>query len=292
MQNKTPLQALAFELRLSWSFIWRDLSTTMLPALLFMAAALKTRADLTAHSLAVALFKWALYFWLYIYTFCLADQIAGVEEDRINKPDRPIPAGRITRPGAIQRWRLYSLLFLAAGALFGVAHWALLWLIASVLHNFCGWDKNWFTKNNVVMPLGFLAEVGAAWQLVAPLTPIAWRWLVVGALVVSMTAAIQDFRDVRGDRLTGRRTLPIILGDEKARLLMCLIFAGMCLLMHLALWGGSGLKGVLCDLWICGLALYICGRLLLYRTARADDRTYMVYTYWYCSILASAVIMT
>ncbi|MFO0576219.1 MAG: UbiA family prenyltransferase [Polyangia bacterium] len=291
MQNKTPLQALAFELRLSWSFIWRDLSTTMLPALLFMAAALKTRADLSAPALTLALLKWALYFWLYIYTFCLADQIAGVEEDRINKPDRPIASGLVTRPGAVRRWCLYSLIFLVAGALFGVAHWALLWLLASVLHNFCGWDKNWFTKNNVVMPLGFLAEVGAAWQLVAPLSPIAWRWLVVGALVVSMTAAIQDFRDVRGDRLTGRRTLPIVLGDHRARLVMCLSFASMCLLMHVALWGGSGLKGILCDLWFCGLALYICGRLLIYRTARADDTTYMVYTYWYCSILASAVVI-
>lgn len=279
------------ELRLSYCFIWRDISTTMLPALLFMVAALKTQSPLSAATVAGALLKWALYFWLYIYTFCLADQIGGVQEDRINKPDRPIPSGKVSVAGAWRRWFASSLVFLAVGICFSVWYWALLWLVASVLHNFCGWDKNWFTKNNIIMPVGYLAEVGAAWQLAAPLSELAWRWLLVGALVVSMTAAIQDFRDVRGDKLTGRRTLPIVLGQGPARLLMCLIFISMCLVMHFTLLSGNDVKGLFCDVWLGGLALYICFRLLAYRSAREDDKTYMVYTYWYCSILASAIVI-
>jgi 4-hydroxybenzoate polyprenyltransferase len=40
-------------------------------------------------------FTATLIFFLYQYTFELANQAYGVEEDRINKPNRPVPAGLI-----------------------------------------------------------------------------------------------------------------------------------------------------------------------------------------------------
>lgn len=280
------------ELKLSWHFIWRDISTTMLPALLFMLAAIKTVYPISAQEMILSLSRWFIYFWLYIYTFCLADQIAGVEEDRINKPDRPIPSGAVSLGGAIRRWVVAVGVFLLVGGWFGVWPWSLLWIGASVLHNFRGWDKHWFTKNNVVMPLGFLAEVGPAWQLVTPLTPLAWRWLLVGAFVVCVTAAVQDFRDISGDRATGRRTLPVVLGHVRARALMSVIFLVMPIFIHIMLFSAAGIMGkLLCDAWLSGLVMLIVYRLWKYSSPHEDNKTYMVYTYWYCSVLASALVI-
>lgn len=286
------VQFVSRELKLSWHFIWRDISTTMIPALLFMGAAVKTIYPISMQALLLGLGRWAIYFWLYIYTFCLADQIGGAEEDRINKPDRPIPAAAVSLHGAVRRWVVAVGVFLLVGGWFGVWPWSLLWVVASVLHNFRGWDKHWFTKNNVIMPVGFLAEVAPAWQLVTPLTPLAWRWLLVGAFVVCVTAAVQDFRDITGDRATGRRTLPVILGQKRARALMSVIFLFMPFFIHFMLFEAAGIVGkVLCDAWLGGLVMLIVYRLWKYDSAPEDHKTYMVYTYWYCSVLASAVVV-
>lgn|GEM_PF-3715434 len=45
-----------------------------------------------------------VHFSFYIYNFCLANQIVGVEEDGINKPDREVPSGRLSIQGAWLRW--------------------------------------------------------------------------------------------------------------------------------------------------------------------------------------------
>ncbi|MFF0630627.1 hypothetical protein [Streptomyces sp. NPDC004296] len=36
-----------------------------------------------------------LHFWLYLYNFCLTNQLTGRLEDRVNKPFRPIQLGRV-----------------------------------------------------------------------------------------------------------------------------------------------------------------------------------------------------
>jgi 4-hydroxybenzoate polyprenyltransferase len=77
------------ELRLSIQFIRRDIATTLIPSFIFTVVAVKYAWPLSGLELLCVLGRWGLYFWLYIYTFCLANQIAGVDEDRINKPTRP-----------------------------------------------------------------------------------------------------------------------------------------------------------------------------------------------------------
>lgn len=287
----TCLNAVLREVRLSWRFIWRDLSTTMVPALLFMLAALKTRWPVTLADLTEVFFRWLVYFWLYIYTFCLSDQITGIEEDRYNKPDRPIPMGEVSRQGALWRFWILTLAFFLVGVWFGVWPWTLMWIVATILHNFFGFDKHWFTKNNVVMFFGVLAEVGAAWQLVAPLSTTAWKWLILTSFAVSATAPIQDFRDVSGDVATGRKTLPIVLGQRPAKLLMCVVMVCMMVLIYMVLIPLRIGKELCCGLLLGGMALRVVIRLLSCTTPQEDHKTYMLYTYWYCILLFSAIVV-
>jgi 4-hydroxybenzoate polyprenyltransferase len=59
------------------------------------------------------------------------------------------------------------------------------------------------------------------------------------ALWVGLCAASKDFSDVEGDRIAGRRTLPIVLGNVvAARVVAVLSVAGGALTIGIAMWTG------------------------------------------------------
>lgn len=239
--------------------------------------------------------KLVLYFGLYIYTFCLANQITGVEEDRVNKPDRAIPAGILTLEEAKLRWFLSMLLFPIIGWALGgwsLCRWALLWQVLIVAYNYGSLDKHWFSKNIVFITLGSVVQLAAAWQLTGPITHNAWVWIWTVALIFGVTLQLQDLRDVEGDRLLGRRTFPIVFGDINTRrfvavsvLLSALVMLGVVLVnssnSHLALAVG---------LLLGSLNVVVGIRVLNLRTKLDDHRTYMLHTYWFCAALGSATI--
>lgn len=280
------------EARLFWEFTWRDWSTTIIPTAIFGLAALKTRWPVAPGVAALTIGRCFLYFALYIYTFCLANQIAGVKEDRIDKPDRPLPRGLVSYRGALARWAVLSAVFLAVGAWFGVFVWALGWVILTVLCCFGGWDRHWFSKNWVVMTLGVLVELAAAWELVTPLTPSAWRWVLVLSGTIGVTSILQDIRDITGDRAVGRRTLPVVVGESASRWITAALFALAPIAIHVGLMPrGGGVGALVCDVALGAWSLVIAARILRDRSPRAAHATYMFYTYWYCALLLSAVVV-
>lgn len=165
--------------------------------------------------------------------------------DAINEPDRPIPSGRV--PG---RWGLWVALAMSALALF------------------VGWQLG---------PWGFgatMVAVAAAWVYSAP--PFRWKrsgwwgpglvglsyetlpWftgaavlvagaprfeIVIVALLYGLGAhgimTLNDFKALEGDRATGVRSLPAVLGPEVAAKIACV---GMALpqtlvIAMLLIWG-------------------------------------------------------
>src|ERR1700749_3998971 len=58
------------------------------------------------------LFHTVFWIWLHLLQFDVSNQTVGAVEDRKNKPDRPLPSGRITmRNAIILRWVLVPLCF-------------------------------------------------------------------------------------------------------------------------------------------------------------------------------------
>lgn len=283
--------SLSRELGLVWAFIRYDVSTTLMPALLFTLAAYKvTSPDLLAGLGTIALSL--VYFTLYVYVFCLSNQLVGIEEDRRNKPDRPIVAGLVTPAGAQARMYVAMILFALLGEALGVALWTGLWLLVVLLHNQYGWSWHWFGKN-LCMALGVLAELASAWQLVAPLSLNGFIWTGMIALVMFPLVAVQDLRDMRGDRAIGRRTFPLVFGERPTRLFLALGFCILPVLTHITLTHIStlGAAALLCDLILVLVSLAIAARVLLLRGQAADHRTYMLFTYWYCTALATAIVI-
>jgi 4-hydroxybenzoate polyprenyltransferase len=274
-----------------WQFIKRDYSTTILPALLFLLAACN-RNQSSFSELLLALGRGFFYFLLYILSFCIANQLLGMEEDRINKPDRPLVSGAVTYRGAIVRLVISQIAFSLLGLWFGVLEWALLWQLFTFLYHVARWDQNWFTKG-LVIGIGAIAQLAAAWELVTPLTPIAWRWIFMMGAFWTTLVAVQDFRDIVGDRAIGRKTLPMVIGEIPSRIIMSLGFVFLPVVTHFVLMipTENTLNVILCELGLAVLCLIIAARIILYRNPKADHRTYMLLTYWYCLVLASAIIV-
>jgi 4-hydroxybenzoate polyprenyltransferase len=148
------------------------------------------------------------------------------------------------------------------------------------------------TKNLVAMTLGTVAQLAATWELVTPLTPEMWRRVLAIAVLAGVTALVQDFRDVKGDKATGRKTLPITVGERPARVLVIGLFLLAPLWVHWGLMPAErSLSGVGCELLLDAMALFIAARVALFRGPAADHRTYIIYSYWYCAILISMVVI-
>ncbi len=279
------------ELHLSWRFTGRDVRTNIIPPLIFTLAVLRHAWPITLTECAWALLRVLVYFWFYSYTFCLPSQIVGVEEDRINKPERPLPAGLVSVRGAYYRYFAALLIYAGLGLCFGVLKWTLLWEAVTVLYVFGGFHRHWFTKNVVSMTLGTVAQLAAAWELVAPLTATTFTPVLTVAFMAGVTALVQDFRDVAGDRLIGRRTMPITIGELPARWVVIGIFLLSPLATYYGLLAGERpLVRIGCAVVLAAHAYLIAARVAIFRSAVEDHKTYIIYSYWYCAILVARVI--
>ncbi|KAI0070189.1 hypothetical protein K474DRAFT_895382 [Panus rudis PR-1116 ss-1] len=155
------------------------------------------------------------WIWVHIIQFTLSNQILSVEEDKANKSWRPLPAGRISSQSARRCWWslaptcfLYSLCYGIE-----VAYASLLLLVFTVVYNDFEAHNHWLLRN-LVSAVGLASfETGAASIMCG-----GWMYLdTISILAICTNIAIHittlhatDFKDVDGDRMIGRRTLPII----------------------------------------------------------------------------------
>ena len=141
--------------------------------------------------------------------------------------------------------------------------------------------------------LGIIAALVPAWEMVTPMTPTAWLWVLTLASSVFVLAPTQDLRDIEGDRLNHRRTLPLAMGETPTRIFLCVGFLVLSVTTHLLLMAPafSQWSVRVCDALLVLLCVTIAARVVLLRTPRADHQTYMYFTAWYCMALASACIV-
>ncbi|MES2754874.1 MAG: chlorophyll synthase ChlG [Pseudomonadota bacterium] len=183
--------------------------------------------------------------------------------DAINQPERPIPSGRIAG-----RWGLWiagigtALSLLVAAA---TGPWV---LAATGVGLACAWGYSAppfrFKVSGLWGPaVVALTYEGLTWftgaSVMAGALPDA-RVLIVLALY-SLGAhgimTLNDFKAVEGDRATGLRSLPVVLGVDRAARLACAVMAVPQLVVVGLLygWGHQLAAGVVAALLIVQLAL-------------------------------------
>ena len=149
------------------------------------------------------------------------NQVTDLEADRVNKPGRPIPSGRVTEGEAIRLagW-LYVAAFLLAAAvgpqctlLAGTA------AVLTVLYSAPPFRLKaipYLANVVIAIPRGLLLKV-AGWTCVRDFGRLEpWYIGAIFALFLLGATTTKDFADVRGDTAAGFRTLPVVHGPKRA----------------------------------------------------------------------------
>jgi 4-hydroxybenzoate polyprenyltransferase len=162
---------------------------------------------------------WAIY---------LLNGVADVVEDRENGSTRPIARGAIPEYSAIRLVWLLAVLALVCAAAVSMAMMVLVGLMLSV-----GWAYStgpcplkrsvpgFFVAVTMLGLLTYLAGWSASGGAGQPCGSVVAFGLMM-SLWMGLAGSTKDLSDAKGDRLAGRRTLPVILGDRRARLVIAI----------------------------------------------------------------------
>ncbi len=154
------------------------------------------------------------------------NQVCDLEIDRVNKPERPLPAGRLTVGEAnVVTWVSYALA-LAIAATLGMTMLAIVTFTAFLTYAYSGppfrTKRHWLLANlTIAAPRGFLLPV-AGWVAPRPELTLGTLpldlWIVAGASGVFIlgAATTKDFADMEGDKKGGCITMPLRFGVEPA----------------------------------------------------------------------------
>ncbi len=153
------------------------------------------------------------------------NQIYDLEIDRINKPQRPLPSGRLSiRDAWTFTWLTYAAAMLLA------------WLVAPDGRRECFWivvvatictivyscpplrtkQRGIWANVTIAIPRGVLLKV-AGWSCVKTIWGVEpWFIGAIFGLFLLGASTTKDFADMEGDARGGCRTLPILYGVRRA----------------------------------------------------------------------------
>ncbi|KAF8998647.1 hypothetical protein BDZ89DRAFT_1028154 [Hymenopellis radicata] len=273
--------ALGRTLKILYLFTKSDIKTLLIPVSCFAVAS----APLSDISRVPGVVFWT---WMHLLQLDVSNQLVGIEEDRYNKPNRPLPAKLITQNNAILlRWLLvpacFALSYWYSAAVLGAS--AAIALLTVIYNEFGAHAHHWITRN-LVNAAGIASyEWGAtlvAGADCALLTDVGLCAIYVSCGVIATTIHTQDFKDVEGDKMNNRRTFPIH-HPVASRCSVLVAVMGWAVLL-IPMWCLGSWFG----LPFAGLSLLVSLRFLVLRT-RADDE--VSYYYWYNLWLSSVHLL-
>jgi 4-hydroxybenzoate polyprenyltransferase len=207
------------------------------------------------------------------------NQIYDLEIDRVNKPRRPLPSGRLT---AREVWIFSASTYVLA--------LVLAWLVAPVGRHECFWlvaiavvctliysVPPFRTKRlgiwanvTIAIPRGVLLKV-AGWSSVKTIVGVEpWYIGAIFGLFLLGATTTKDFADMEGDRRGGCRTLPIQYGVSRAAWMISPSFVVPFLMIPI----GAGLHVLTGNFWllqILGVGMTAYGVYVCYLMLRRPE---------------------
>ncbi|KAI9745625.1 MAG: hypothetical protein M1818_001159 [Claussenomyces sp. TS43310] len=308
------LSLVMYQAHTLYLFTRSDFKTMIYPMTFFgLSAALSPVIFTPSHSPhASEVFSRAIlvptWIWLNLLPFCIANQrhADAVKEDALNKPWRPIPAGRMTsKEAGVLVQCLYPLVWLLSIFLGGGTE-AFQLIVQGIAYNdFGGGDANPFIRNAInaggylSFQLGALSAATATqskfnlptllrFGIPEPASPSGSSvefsargkiWFLLLAVLFFTTVHIQDLPDQDGDAKRQRRTFPLVFGDAPARWTLAAVMTVWSLATP---WFWSlGWKSYLAPL---GLGLFVVLRTLMFRDEKQDRLTFKIWNGWVIAV--------
>jgi chlorophyll/bacteriochlorophyll a synthase len=230
------------------------------------------------------------------------NQIFDFEIDRINKPKRPLPSGRLTIREA---WVITVVSFAAA--------FALAWFVAPGGRHECFWMvvaaavittlysvPPFRTKRlgiwanvTIAIPRGVLLKV-AGWSSVKTAMGLEpWFLGAIFGLFLLGATTTKDFADMDGDRRGGCRTLPIQFGVTRAAWMISPSFVLPFLMIPVGAWTGilTGHFWLLQALgaFMTAYGLYVCYLMLRRPDDLAVEENHVSWAHMYRMMFAAQI---
>lgn len=277
------LRAAAYHTTTLWLFTVNDLKTMVFPSTAFSFFASIYVDEITITLFLSRLPHILVWTWINLLAFTVNNQRtrSAVTEDRLNKPWRPIPSGRLSPLEAKTLGNLtYPIAQLVSVLLGGgLAQSALLSIFGYVYNELGGGDRGPIVRN-ILNAAGFTSFASGALDVATgggavSTGPTMIAWLGIIAMVVSTTVHAQDMYDTVGDAAARRRTVPLVFGDKKARASIAgavMFWSAVC-----PYYWRSGIVGLavpsLLGTWVAWRTLG--------RTGASEDRaTFRIYNAW------------
>ncbi|KAH9971270.1 UbiA prenyltransferase family [Russula compacta] len=270
--------SLSYHLHTLYLFAKSDMKTLIPPVTLFAAAAAPS------HCLS-RLPHITLWLWVHVLQLGLANQTLphAIAEDAINKPDRPLPSGRISLQTArALRWIMIPLCLLLSAA-YGprtilASFAASLFMLA---YNEGGGAGSHWSVRHALNAVGYaVAEAGAtlvACQDESEADSTVCIAIALNAGIILTTIQTQDYKDVRGDAATGRVTLPIAY-PVLSRVATAFLLIAWSWAVSRA-WSLDDVAAAVMGV----LALVVGVGFVARADARADKVSFYYYNAWLCS---------
>jgi 4-hydroxybenzoate polyprenyltransferase len=207
------------------------------------------------------------------------NQIYDLEIDRVNKPKRPLPSGRLT---TAQVWLFTNVTYALA--------LVLAWLVAPQGRHECFWlvliavvctyiysvpplrtkRLGIWANVTIAIPRGVLLKV-AGWSAVKTVFGVEpWYIGAIFGLFLLGATTTKDFADMDGDRRGGCRTLPIQYGVRRAAWMISPSFVVPFLMIPAGAWLHV-LTGNFWLLQILGFVMTVYGLYVLYLMLRRPE---------------------
>ncbi|KAI9698908.1 MAG: hypothetical protein M1820_007329 [Bogoriella megaspora] len=283
------LQTVIFQMENVWLFTASDLKTIVGPSLLFGIAnalagtgyGIKQPVPRTARE-TICQAPWALFWvWMNLLPFTINNQRSpdAIKEDAVNKPWRTLPSQRMS-PQQAERlmFTLYPSALLLSLWIGGARQSAALIVLGTWYNNFGGGDASCCVRN-LINALGYVCFTSGAMEvslgIALPVQKTMLQWFGIIAGIILSTVHLQDMYDQAGDRLRGRSTVPLTLGDKPTRYLttVAMLFWGLICPMF---WTSDLQERAV----VLTVAITVAYRTLLYTTTDSDRLTFKLWNVW------------
>lgn len=226
-------------------------------------------------------FLWA---WINLLPFNINNQCQpdAVLEDKINKAWRPMPSGRISHPAAVRIMVVaYLIAFAFSWFLHALPASLILFILGVSYNNLGGADRSCIVRNilNAGLYLGFATGATIVAMGGDSLNTVAWNWLAAIGVTVFLTVHMQDIPDQEGDRMRGRNSVPLVIGDGLARWTIATTMTAASFLLP-SFWG-MGPSGYSAAITLGAVVVW---RVVAKRTIKDDEITWKLWNIWISSL--------
>lgn len=214
-----------------------------------------------------------------------------LETDKINAPHRPLPSGQVTSIDVVALFCLVTALGLIAAYKIDLqTFWvALLVWVVGFLYNWRLKKAGLFGNLMVSFSVGMTFIFGGV-GVGRPFEKVVWLFAILAFLINLGEEIAADAMDMEGDRKTGSRSLPVMIGREAALKVSAITFLLVCVCSVLPfLFGWMAWMYAFPFLLMDVVILYSAGKLV--DPGSPDRRNYIRWIYLSAMVAIVAVIV-